>query len=233
LTTTHIAIKSLFNQTEMPDKIILWLAYDTDVPESIIDLTSLGLEIRYCKDYKSYKKLIPALTQFPNDILITVDDDVYYPPNWFSSLKQSYFNNPQKIHVNRAHEISINKNGELQCYKDWRFCVSKFDQEYLIFPTGSGGILYPPNSFYHDVLKSEIFMSLAPKGDDIWLWAMARLHGTKYYVLENGFRDLIDIDSQDKGMWIENIYQRGNDKQLVAIIEKYPKLLEILEKSLI
>lgn len=75
-------------------------------------------------------------------------------------------------------------------------------------------------------------MCLAPKGDDIWFWAMARLQGTKYCVLENGDRSLMEIDPSDTGMWIENIYQRGNDRQLIAVLEKYPKLLEFLERTI-
>lgn len=231
-TTTSIAIKSLLNQEIQPDKIILWVEYGIEIPRVITELINYGLEIRHCKDYKSYNKLVHALQEYPNDILITADDDIYYPPDWFNQLKTSYLTDPNRIHVQRAHEIMINEKGELQNYKDWKFCSTQFDKEERIFPTGVAGILYPPKSLHREVLDANSFMSLAPKGDDIWFWAMACLQGTKYKIIENGYNVPKSIDPSDTGMWIENIYQQGNDIQLNAVFEAYPKLLDFLEQSL-
>ena len=54
------SIKSLFNQTVKPDRIILWLATEQfenqEMPELLETLKSKGLEIRFCEDLKSHKK---------------------------------------------------------------------------------------------------------------------------------------------------------------------------------
>jgi hypothetical protein len=47
------------------------------------------------------------------------------------------------------------------------------------FPTGVGGILYPPKCFHKDIADKELFLKLAPNADDIWFWAMACLIGRK------------------------------------------------------
>ena len=41
-----------------------------------------GLQIEYYEEnIKSYTKLLPSLQKYPDDIIITVDDDAYYLPN--------------------------------------------------------------------------------------------------------------------------------------------------------
>ena len=79
----YIALESLLNQTIKPNRIILWLAEEefneANLPISVLRLKERGVEIRFCEDYKSYKKLIPTLREFPEAIIITVDDDVIYP----------------------------------------------------------------------------------------------------------------------------------------------------------
>jgi hypothetical protein len=72
-------------QTYKPDKIILWLAKsqfpnkENDLPIKVTELVNYGLSIMWVdKDIKSYKKLIPTLKLYPNDIIITADDDLYY-----------------------------------------------------------------------------------------------------------------------------------------------------------
>ena len=61
----YIALESLLNQTIKPNRIILWLAEEefneANLPISVLRLKERGVEIRFCEDYKSYKKLIPTL----------------------------------------------------------------------------------------------------------------------------------------------------------------------------
>lgn len=79
----YLAIESIMQQTLKPNKIILWLAEEefshNQLPESLKILESRGLEIRFCEDQKTYNKLIPTLKLHPDDIIITIDDNVIYP----------------------------------------------------------------------------------------------------------------------------------------------------------
>lgn len=67
---------SLFRQSLKPDKIILWLASEQypnkeqDISDTILNMQEWGLSIMWCEDIKSYKKLIPAMQMYPDDMYI-------------------------------------------------------------------------------------------------------------------------------------------------------------------
>ena len=109
-----ISIYSLLNQTIKPDRIILWLSdeYDgvNDLPYEITRFIKNGLEIRFVKDIKSYTKAIYAFKEYPEAIIVTADDDIYYPEDWLEKLYHSYITHPQDIQVHRAHRVKIIDN---------------------------------------------------------------------------------------------------------------------------
>ena len=75
----HYTIISLLRQSYKPDMVILWLDNenwnDQNLPNTLLKLKEKGLTIKYCADLKSYKKLIPALMEYPDSIIVTCDDD--------------------------------------------------------------------------------------------------------------------------------------------------------------
>ena len=82
----HFTLYSLLNQSLKPDAVLLWLSEEEfpnrekDVPNAVLKLQENGLTIKWVKEnLRSYKKLIPALKEYKNDILVTADDDIYYP----------------------------------------------------------------------------------------------------------------------------------------------------------
>lgn len=81
ISTVHYTIKSLYNQSVKPDRIILWLSsaeFDgVELPESIKALQRKGLEIRFCENlygHKRYYKMIEE--QKTNELLLMFDDDI-------------------------------------------------------------------------------------------------------------------------------------------------------------
>jgi len=240
--TAPYAIITLLNQTVKPDRIILWVANEDkkDIPVVMNKLIAKGLEIRFCDDIKSYKKLIPALEAFPNDYIITADDDIYYPENWFANLLSKHKENPKKIICHRAHRIKVDENRRLLPYTEWEGCINEGQSE-SIFPTGGAGNLYPPQCFHQDIAKRELFMKLAPQADDIWFWAMAVTNKeyfneeNPYVIIKNGYShnlQSIDTTHEKKGdtLYNYNCLQGGNDEQLNSVIEWYPQIKDILKK---
>lgn len=217
---TPYAIYSLFKQSVQPDRIILWLAFGSEIPENLLKLQKIGLEIKFCEDTKSYKKLIPALIEFPNDVLITTDDDVYYSYDWLKLLKDAYLNNPEKICFHRAHEITLDENNNIKPYMKWRHSINTVEYPKRLFPTGAGGILYPPHSFTDEILDKSKFQALAPTADDIWFWAMARHNGKEYILVQNNIAKIIGIGIINVGLNKININK--NDEQINNIIKEYP-----------
>ena len=206
-------------------------------------LVEKGLEIRFCHDIKSYKKLIPALSEFPDDFIITADDDVFYHYDWFKILMLYHKKNPGKIICHRAHGITVDKNHNVLPYLRWDKCINPdqyFDQN-SVFPVGIGGIFYPAKCFHKEVLNEDRFTKLAPFADDIWFWAMAVINkeyfggGSPHIVAADSCtRDLwyVNAIEQIRGgaLWDYNRSQGGNDKQLKAVMEHYPQIKERLRK---
>ncbi|MCL2650484.1 MAG: glycosyltransferase family 2 protein [Candidatus Azobacteroides sp.] len=240
--TAPYAIITIFNQRVKPDKIVLWVGHKDkeNIPKIMEKLTRKGLEIRFCEDMRSYTKLIPALETFSKDYIITVDDDVFYPRNWFEQLLATHKENPGKIICHRAHGMKVDENHDLLSYNQWSNCDGQTIRKNL-FPTGVGGILYPPKCFHNDIKNRELFMKLTPYADDIWFWAMALINKDHwgeeypYIVIENGYSiKLRDIDTRqtvnENALRNNNVDQNGNDRQLKAVIEYYPQIREMLKK---
>lgn len=256
--TAPYAIITLFNQNVKPDKIVLWVANEDkeNIPKIMEKLIEKGLEIRFCEDLKSYKKLIPSIENFPEDYIITADDDFYYPKNWFNQLITEHKENPKKIICHRAHGIKVDENHNPIPYGKWDYCIDpriyytliaasrkqrvvRYQWE-SVFPTGGAGTLYPPHSLHKDITDKELFMNLARYADDIWFWAMAVVNKkyfgeeSPYVVIENGYsKNLQDIDPeqmQGENALMNYNWQNGNDKQLKAVIDHYPQINEMLRK---
>ena len=192
----HFCLYSLLTQTLKPDEVILWLAADefpnkeADLPQKVLKLKENGLTIKWCENIGSYKKLIPALKEYPDDIIVTADDDIFYPSVWLEKLYSSYLKNSEYIHCHRAHKITFDASGCIEPYEKWKKCIDDKTASFINFFTGAGGILYPPNCFYKDILNEDIFTQLAPRADDIWFWAMCVLNNKKIKVIENSINQI-------------------------------------------
>lgn len=239
----HLGITTLLNQTLKPDMIILWLAEDEfpnkekDLPQALLNLQKYGLTIRWCENLKSYKKIVPALLEYPDDILVTADDDLFYRKDWLELLYKSYEQNPDYLYGHRIKEILTVKEGQNVTAKYLDMPVNSQTENKNYLATSGAGLLFPPGSLYKDAARRELFMNLAPQGDDLWLWAMAELNNKKvklvdghinklYYI--NPFRDFELVNA--KTLYSSNKLGM-NDTQLQAILEYYPELQKRLKEK--
>jgi glycosyltransferase involved in cell wall biosynthesis len=229
--TAHLAISTLLTQSLKPDEVILWLAEsqfpgkERDLPEELLGLQKYGLTIDWYEDLKSYKKLIPALERYPNDIIVTVDDDVYYSRKSIEKLFQSYLSDKNSIHCLRGRRASLDNNQEITPYRDWELVSSYMAASYLNVSTGVGGVLYPPHCLHPDAVNVNLIQKLAPTNDDIWFWAMAVLNGTKTIILSNNtpYPDYIE-GTQDNSLWVMYNQYGEIDEQLANILRHYPSI---------
>lgn len=230
-------IFSLLNQTVRPNKVILWLATvqfprkEQELPKELLKFRRYGLEIRWTDDIKSYKKLIPAVKEYSEKIIVTVDDDIYYQENWLEKLYNEHLIYPDDIVAQRCHRITIEKEKILP-YSLWKHCIVTVQAAFSNFFTGSGGVLYPPHSFYKDMLKNNLFMKICPTADDIWFWAMCVLNDKKIRVVKDSQKSLIMVNLK-RELHIEEGYTLakinltgGNDIQMRHILKYYPILKE-------
>lgn len=215
--TLGMTLRSILDQTVRPDRTILWLTKSdlSYLPNEIRRLTANGLEIRTCSDLRSYKKLIPALKMFPDAWFVTADDDVYYPPGWLESLVGKAERNT--VVATRVHMAELDTLGRFKPYSEWVMNTHHLraaSPNTRLFPTGVGGVLYPPNAFVKQVMDEDAFMQLCPHGDDIWFFWMARMAGCGHARTRSGFEILAWPNSQDVGLFQENQINSRNDPQI-------------------
>ena len=223
-------IISLLRQTYKPDMVILWLDSDNwnddNLPKKLVKLKQYGLTIKYCKDIKSYKKLIPALEMFPDDIIVTCDDDVFYRKDMLERLMNEYEKDPTRIYAHRAHKLKFSGKGELLPYNDWENQISGVAGNF-VFPTGIAGCLYKRSLLYQDICREDLFVKLAPKADDVWFYFMGLLQHTSRYVLPYQGDICIPLDGfyqyfhKDASLAASNRKESQNDIQIRNVMEYY------------
>jgi hypothetical protein len=231
LDTVPYTIISLLRQSFKPDELILWLDdtnwSEENIPKSLKRLQKFGLTIEYCDDIRSYKKLIPTLINRPDSIVITTDDDVYYPSDMVERLHKEYQKNPNRVYCNIAHSVKVDSVRGLCGYKEWNGDVYG-ESGPQVFPVGVGCILYDPRLLYKDVTRKELFTQLSPLADDVWFYFMELLNGTECCVLERRkMGPFYPIDTfyqalhKDSNLVKQNVGEDMNDRQIRNVMEYY------------
>ncbi len=219
----HICVKSLLCQSVKPDAILLFLAEDeSEVPESVLALRRYGLEI-VCgvNDLGPHKKYFYAMQRYPEDIIITVDDDAVYHRDTIRALMEAHRAYPDCVAANRVHRMVLGADGKPKPYSDWEHDCRKYDTPRAdLMATGVGGILYPPGIMDLDCLLDEAAIgTLCPRADDLWLKCIEIRAGRK--VVRSGLRDDVEMrlleTSNIAALWEENVEGQQNDACLLCI----------------
>ncbi|HCM0912768.1 TPA: glycosyl transferase [Vibrio parahaemolyticus] len=224
----HYVIKSIITQTLRPSKIILWLDKqeygECDIPLNLKTLYDYGLEIRFCKNYRSYKKIIPTIKSYPEYKVITIDDDYIYPSDMIELLVKENEKYPNYIIGHRAHKMSFDRKGRLKKYNCWDFETTCSKEGHDIFLTTGGGTLFPPNVFKGDFLDDELFMELCPTADDVWIKVNAIVNNVMCKKIDDS-RDwqkrFVSIESSNLALSGLNVGKSMNDTQLRKVMNYF------------
>lgn len=213
----------LLSQTVRPDSVVLWVSYDdaAQLPASVVELQQYGLVIRKCDDLRSYKKLVPALQRDPSCGIITVDDDKFYPGTLVQELVEAY-RTPEEVLCTRAHEVTVDEKGAPLPYRSWLKDTPELGPSRFLFPTGVGGVLYPPGIFDDLVTRASVFQVFCPTADDIWFFWCASRAGARFRRIEVSRKPTRVWSSQrGGGLWRVNNRGGGNDRQVAAMLEEF------------
>lgn len=228
-----MTIESLLRQTERPNRIILWLAQeefqDIEIPQVLQRQQNRGLEIRYCKNLKSYKKFYYTMLENPNAYVLVVDDDFIYSERLLEKMMKTSNSYPDCIICNRAHKIRKDRNG-LFPYLRWGWYENRKIKEenpsFQNFLTSGGGTLFPVWLFDKEIFREDIFMKIAPTADDVWLNFNAWKSQLRVVMTEGVLGYMIPIhSSSDTGLFLENIIQKTesgeceNDYQIRNVLK--------------
>ncbi len=221
-------LESIYSQTRKADKIVLWLAEeqfpnkDDDLPDDLRKLQSEDkLEVRWCDDLKPHKKYFYALQEFTDDVVVTIDDDLQYPPYMLENLYMSYLQYPEAVSAVRTHWMVISDKGQLIPYRYWmkETVACLYRPKMQLFATGGAGTLYPPGIYDDKWFDKDKMVDMCLWADDIWLKLIEIMSGVPV-VAAMPCEDLRYLPgSQEVGLYHKNVDADQNDVQLQKIDE--------------
>lgn len=174
-------LPALINQSFPYDKLIINI--DDNLTEEDYkwyeDLKQYDPRIEINKSeskWRSCNKLLPTLKKYPHDIIITLDDDVYYPKDTIKYLVEEHYKHPECIIAHEVNPIKINDDGSITY-------INGYDVKLLQVEWGkylSNCALFPPYSFDEDLFDYDKMMECTNgTHDELWFWVQSTIHGVQ------------------------------------------------------
>lgn len=165
-----ITLSTISRQSVKPDKIIVWL--DEDNFKNFTPSGRLKIMVKYgveivtdIPNLKSHKKYFYTFQRYPDDLVITIDDDVLYPYDTIEHLFELYQKYPDCVCCKRGNFIN-----DLQSLINENDKISNLTPSFSYMATGVGGVLYPPKLFDKELYNVDsIIACKALCTDDLWL----------------------------------------------------------------
>lgn len=221
-----LVVGSIIRQKIKPQKIILYLSKKQfeDLKNPIIKgIVRQGVIVKLVDDdLKSHKKYYYAMQEYPNNIIITIDDDIIYDKNMIADLYKSYLKHKTCISARRVHKMKFDENKMILPYNEWDYNTKKHidEESYELMATGCGGVLYPPKSLHQDWKNVKTIKSSCLRADDLWLKIMELKNNVPVVLVKSKSYKLRHIWGTDRnGLGISNITYDGNDIQLRNICD--------------
>ena len=176
-----VVVRCMKRQSVKPDKIVLWLSKEqfenVSLPESLTSLIDEQFEVRFVEnDYRSHKKYCYAFREFIDDIVILIDDDIYYPSTMIERLLNGLKIHPDSVICQYGSEMKYNEDGSLPSFSEWWEEKAKASDSKDFFLGTGGGSLFQPNKLIETILDTKLAIRLTPLADDIWVNAIISLY---------------------------------------------------------
>jgi hypothetical protein len=171
---------------------------------------------------RSHKKYYYALQEYPNDLVILADDDMFYPKDTIKKLLKMHKKWPNDICCITAQVIE----------PDFRTMPSQWRNpglnegglqhvDYIQTFTGSGTLI-PPSALPAETFNAEQIRKLCLHADDLWITFMAYRKGTKITTLKKWRPFPICIYGTAEGsLYYINGEGNQNDVQWQNLLDHY------------
>lgn len=222
-----LVAETLLRQSYKPDAVILWLADSqfpgglADLPPRLTALQERGLTICFCDDLRSHKKYYYAMQEYPEDLIILVDDDTFYSRDMVKRLLDMHDKYPKDIVcMTPAMITEVEKMPS-----EWRMrrCDERIVSSYYAQPFTGQGTLYPPHSMDEEcAFDKERIMNLCPYADDLWLKLMSMRKGTMVTAIYPYRSIPVNIYGTAEGsLYYINGENKQNDVQWQNLLDHY------------
>jgi hypothetical protein len=183
--TLWFVLESILRQSIRPAKILIYLSTEdfNDFNDQRLQFLEQyrfsGVEIIWVKEnLRSHKKYFYVMQECPDSIIITVDDDLFYPPDTIERLLEMHETNPSAICSNITRKINWEPASDFYDYNKWDKAMDneKYNGTFLLVAIGYGAVLYPQSFRPQEMFNSQNIRELAFHADDLWLKAVELVH---------------------------------------------------------
>ena len=187
--------------------------------DSIIELSSYHVQVALGEDVAGSEETKNREETQTRDKVVDRAD--------FSEL-ESYLKSDKKTVLGIWGCVPEKKGGKYLPYNQWKECKDGDGYNPISF-FGGYGTCYPPHLFDQEILNSKVFLSLCPKADDIWFWAMEERQGIRrQYISPKGYgyhqsvNRVFDYNVGGDGcLTLSNVLNGENDRQLRNVLDRY------------
>ena len=223
----HLTIETLLRQRFKPDGIVLYLAESQfpgrKLPETLENLQTRGLTVRWCDDLRSHKKYFYAFRDYPDANIILADDDIFYSRDTVKKLARLHKKHPKDIICQTAQIIGPEISSLPSVWPPQQVGKQYISSMRAQAFTGAGS-LFPPRWYPEELFNKEKAMSLAGTADDLWLKAMSLIAGVRTTLVypQRGFPLDIHIPNNQTLFSINGAQGTSlNDSVWQALVEEY------------
>lgn len=224
ITNIQLTIDSLISQNLQPDEVILWVPTNhrrvdqTKIEKIPSYLENSGITVNRCEDVGPFTSLAPNLKrEEPDTVIVTADDDVYYPPTWFEGLVSAAEQYPNHAIGYRGRRF---KNYEDMAYQSTRVYLGADPPEEVDLITSTWGALYRPRFFDSKIFDQHEF----PRSffnDDIWICGhLARRRIPRLILPDPGIEPILEIAYLD-ALWEIDKNANHNDAIIRFLAKHY------------
>ena len=201
-------LESILNQSYRFDKLVINI--DDNLTEedyawyNKLKERDVRMEINVCDHkWRSCNKLLPTIKKYPDAVVITVDDDIYYPKDCILYMVEEYYKS-NCIVCQEMHPVLI-RDGKFAGY------VDDFDVKIGLKCYGkylSNCCLFPPHIFEGtDLFDYDKMMEcVGGTHDELWFWVNSLINGIKAVNLNYILWFAYDLKSE----WADSEYRLGN-----------------------
>lgn len=234
-------LPSIVNQSYMFNKLVINVYDDLSEDEyefynSILKYDSRIIINKVESKWRSCNKLLPTLKMYPDEIIITIDDDIYYPEHCVKYLIEQHKKTPDCIVAHEVQPIIVNKENNIITYLNG-YDIKLMQKSWGKYITNC--CLFPPHVFDNtEVFNYEkMFQLTNALHDEVWFWVNSTLNNVMVVGLNyvKGFTtEIITEWGEDEFRlaYFNNSQESANDymtkvsqiygKQLIDIITSTP-----------
>jgi hypothetical protein len=223
-----LVVECMLRQSYVPDFVVLYLSKEqfpnlfVDLPHSLNKYINSGF-LKVCfveDDLRSHKKYFYSFQEFSKDIIVLIDDDIFYGSNVIEELVLLHRDHPNDICCHRAKLVAKNESGSILPYNLWPLVNQLNSSNKSLFYTTGGGTLFIP-ALLPEAVFDKVFKDLCFYADDVWLNFHSQMAGI--YVTKSDYSGgYIPIYNWNNISLLDfNINNNGNDFQLSNLFKFY------------